>query len=142
MEDLATFIPEPRRITVAGQEFAILPLKMRQLTAFAKAVTPLMPLLMELRYADIVVNHPDEARAAVAVATGASPEFLDDLYPDDFMALAGAVFEVNLDFFARRVLPTVRRNAGLVRQAMAVSAGEPALPTSPAADTGLPTASI
>lgn len=138
---LETFVPVARDITVGGQSFAILPLKMRQLPGFYHAVQPFVPLLMELRYAEIIMDHAAGARDAVSIATGATAAFLDGLYPDEFLELAGAVFEANLDFFARRVLPKVRASAALVRALVAASPGAHASPISPAGATASPPAS-
>ena len=69
----------------------------------------------------------------------ASAEALGELYPDQFFDLCKAVFEVNLDFFGRRLLPmvreamvTARRNGGLSSQpsSAAGSAAGSALPLS------------
>lgn len=117
---LETFFPAPR--VVHG--VTIQPVRMRQLPAFARAIQPIWGLLMAEAWWQIATDHYDEAVTAVLAATdGASAADIGELYPDQFFDLCKAVFEVNLDFFGRRLLPMVReamvaprRNGGLSSQ--------------------------
>ena len=101
------FPPESRRLTVAGRDFAISPVRMGKLAAFSKAAMPIAGLVLTGRYVEAITDHWDSARAAVAVATGAEPEWLDELEPTDFLRLVQAVVEVNGDFFVQRLTPLI-----------------------------------
>lgn len=142
MNDLETFAPVPRRETVAGRDFDILPLRMRQIPAFAKAVTQLMPYVLAGDLLEVVTEHAETASEAVAIGTGAERDFIDELFPDDFLRLAMAVFEVNMDFFARRVLPESAATMARIRATLkGAPTGEPSSPGSSDTDTASVTAS-
>lgn len=119
MDGLETFFPEPRQL----HGVMILPVRMRQLPRFARAVTPIWDLVMREAWWEIATERYDEAVAAVVAATeGTSAEQLGELFPDQFFEVAQTVFEVNLDFFGRRLLPMVRE---------AVARHRPGAPSSP-----------
>lgn len=86
-----------------------------------------------------ILDNADRLIEAVAHGSGMASKQVADLMPDDFVALAGAVFTVNADFFVRRLLPTVEKVAGGAASALSMSAtngkyGPTLLPTlSPAA---------
>lgn len=127
MSDLETFYPEPR--VVHG--VTILPVRMRQLPGFARAIQPIWALLMAEAWWQIATDHYDEAVAAVLAATeGSTAEALGALYPDQFFEVSKAVFEVNLDFFGRRLLP-------MVREALAAAGRNGALSLRPSSGEGL-----
>lgn len=136
-DELAALAPQPRRVSLAGRDFDLLPLRMRQLPAFARHVEPVLPLLMGGRYIQLITDHSEAMLEAVAIATGADRTWLDDLYPDQFVELLTPVVEVNADFFGRRILPAVIGASVAIRQtlAMATSAGRPSSPGSSDADT-------
>lgn len=138
---LETFAPVPKTITVAGRHVEITPLRMYQLPRFAKGVQPVYPYLLSKQFAEALALNSEGLMDAVTVATGLPADWVSNLYPDDFATLAGTVFEVNADFFARRVLPATRAAAGQLTTAIAAILGAPASPGSPAVDTGSPTSS-
>jgi hypothetical protein len=135
MSDLASLTPQAKRITVAGREFALLPIKMGQLAAFSAAVMPIAPFVLSGRIMEAATDHYAAMQAALAIAAKAEPEWLDDLSPEDFLELVAAVVEVNGDFFARRLTPII-----LVMQARIQAAvdriGAQSSPT--LAETGMP----
>lgn len=136
---LDALIPEPRRVALRGLSVEFLPLKMRQVPGFLRAIAPIMSLVQEERYADAVTENYAAVREAACIAAGVDGAVIDDLYPDDFITLVGAVMEVNLDFFVRRVLPLVQ---GQARVAMITAlAGVKHLPGLSGADTASPNAS-
>lgn len=53
----------------------------------------------------LLVDHADALRAIVAIATEEPDAFIGNLPLDQFGILSTAVFEVNRDFFVRRVGP-------------------------------------
>ncbi|WP_054006443.1 hypothetical protein, partial [Cypionkella psychrotolerans] len=104
-DDLAAFFPEIRRETIAGKTLPIPNLKVRQLSAFGKASEPFMPLVVAADYMSVLTHHTEAACQAVSIVTGADVAWLMDLDPDEMLRLISAVYEVNFDFFARRLLP-------------------------------------
>lgn len=106
MDDLAVFTPEPRIVTVRGLDpITILPVKVRNLSAFSKAVFAILPYVEVQDWIGAATHATEATIAAVAIGSGVDAERIGDLYPDDLLALAATVFEVNLDFFARQILP-------------------------------------
>ena len=138
--DLATFFPEPRTETIAGVTLTIPNLKVRQLAPFGKAADPFMPLILTGDYLAAVTHHTDAVCAAVSMVTGAEPEWLGNLDPDEMMQLVAAVFEVNLDFFAQRLLPQKAALQARMVELLSRLVGEQASLGSSATDTALPNA--
>ena len=129
-------IPSSRMVRVAGCEVEVGVLRMRQLPAFSRAIARPFPLIVAGDYLAVIVEFADDVVAAVSIATGKEAKFLNDLLPHEFLELAKAVFEVNLDFFARAVLPAARDTMAAIRQAMTHSTLPP---DSSAADTATAT---
>lgn len=101
---LETFVPMTRVI----HGVAVTPLRLRQVPGFAAAVAPIWDLVLAEDWWRIAVDHPEAVLATIQAATDADPEALADWQLDAIFELASAVFEVNLDFFARRLLPMAR----------------------------------
>jgi hypothetical protein len=121
IEELATVIGEEfaDTVNIGGETpLQIRPLKMRQLPAFARALQPALPKLAPL-FADedngmeisdlvgVVGDHGDDLMDAVAIGASLDKDVIDDMDPDVFLELALVVLEVNMDFFAKRLLPKV-----------------------------------
>jgi len=107
-DDLEVFVPVPRKLTVKGVKFSITPLPVRKIPAFAKAVRPVAPWIMQGDLTSALFHNQTAMFEAIAVATDVDVGWIGDLHGADFMKLAGAVFEVNADFFVRHVLPLAR----------------------------------
>lgn len=151
--DLDIFAPVAFIVSAGGRELAILPLKLKQIGPFAKAVTLVAPYLLADQMLLAVQHQYENLRDAVAIGTGTEPAWLDELYPDAFIALAAAVVEVNADFFARRVLPAIRTASEAVTRAIGAAkaategrteppTGQQLSPGSDSVDTGSPPALI
>jgi hypothetical protein len=129
MTALDILVPPARRVTVGGREIDIEPLRMRHLPAFARAVAAPWPLIVAGEYLAVVVEHAESAYAAIGIASQTDRAFLEDLRPDEFLSLAAAVFEVNMDFFARAVLPAAAAlGQGLTKTMTSASSPDSSLP--------------
>ena len=105
----------------------IRPLKVRQLPAFARALQPALPVLAPLFAADddvaamdvvaLLGSLGDDLIDAVAIGAALDRDAIEELEIDKFLELAMAVLQVNLDFFIRRLLPTVGRQVQKLTQA-------------------------
>ena len=105
MNTLEKIAPIPLKVDVAGERLCILPIKTRELPGMMKAIAP---ILGEIQGGDILgalSANADSLVAAVAIGSRKDRAWVDDLDLDDLVALAGAVLEVNADFFVHRVLP-------------------------------------
>ena len=137
-DELGAFFPEIRTETIAGKALSIPNLKVRQLSAFAKVSEPYMPLVVTADYMAVLTHHTEAACQAVSIVTGADVAWLMDLDPDDMLRLISAVYEVNFDFFARRLLPA-RAAAGERLMALMINlVGEKPSPGLSDADTVSP----
>jgi len=134
---LAAFVPLERRVTLASGVVTVRPLTLRQLPAFARAVQTILPFLLAGQVIAALTEDAAALIAAVAAATGIAPEAMPE-DPAEFVDLAGAVVEVNVDFFARRLLPADRAAGAAIRAATGTGAGGTGAATAPAGDLSLP----
>lgn len=106
--DPETDAPIPRTVRVAPMTFDIC-------AELAAAVRPIVedigPTIEMAQLPQIMADHAKSVRAIVATATQQPPEYIGSLPLDQVAILATAVFEVNFDFFVRRVGPTFRKLA-------------------------------
>jgi hypothetical protein len=101
--------PTPRRVQVGGASIEVLPLRVRELPAFARAVGPLAPLLARGEVVAALTEHAEGLIEATAIGARVEREWLVDQELDVLVELAAAVVEANLDFFAQRIAPRLRR---------------------------------
>lgn len=107
MSDLDKLIPQPVELSVAGETLVVKPLKVGQMPAFLRAISPVMQFLAtpEIDWLALFGERGDELLSAIAIAVGKPRQWVDDLGPDDAVLLAAKVIEVNADFFTRTVMP-------------------------------------
>ena len=107
MNDLEKLIPQAVELTVGGETLAIKPLKVGQMPAFLRAISPVMQHLMraEIDWLTLLGEQGDDLLAAIAIAVAKPRQWVDDLAADEAILLAAKVIEVNADFFTRTVLP-------------------------------------
>lgn len=111
---LADFVPLERRVSLRAGALTVRPLTLRQLPGFARAVQPVLPWLLAGQIVAALTEDGDAVIAAIAAATGLAPQDMPE-DPAEFVALAGAVIEVNVDFFTRRLLPADRAAGAAIR---------------------------
>lgn len=127
--------PSPRIVTIRREEIGILPLRMRQMSAFSKASGPVFGQILSGDWKSAIDENEEAMRRAIAVAIERPEAWVWDLYQHEFMELTIAVLEVNLDFFVRRVLPSLVK-IRMLAQAMAMTQGSAmSLPSLSASDT-------
>ncbi len=107
MSDLETLIPQATELLVNGEQVAILPLKVGQMPAFLRAISPVMQQLTasDIDWLALLGEHGEALLSAIAIAVGKSRAWVDDLAADEAIVLAAKVIEVNADFFTRQVIP-------------------------------------
>ncbi|MBL0143856.1 MAG: hypothetical protein IPP91_17565 [Betaproteobacteria bacterium] len=107
MSDLDTLVPPNIKLIVAGEAIAIKPLKVGQMPAFLRAVTPVMQSLNrpDIDWLALFGERGDDLLSAIAIAVGKPRDWVDDLAGDEAILLAAKVIEVNADFFTRTVIP-------------------------------------
>lgn len=121
MSDLETLIPQGVELVIDGELLAIKPLKVGQMPAFLRAITPVMQQIGGdgIDWLALFGEHGDDLLTAVSIAVGKPRAWVDELAADEAILLAAKVIEVNADFFTRTVMP---RLDGLIVQTSAVAA--------------------
>ena len=133
MTDLEKLIPQALELAMNGETLAIKPLKVGQMPAFLRAISPVMQHLSrtEIDWLTLFGERGDDLLSAIAIAVGKPRQWVDDLAADEAILLAAKVIEVNADFFTRTVMPKLD---GLFTQAKNLAAVPP---TPTGAESGL-----
>ena len=121
MSDLETLIPQAVELVIDGEPLAIKPLKVGQMPAFLRAITPVMQQIGGdgIDWLALFGERGDDLLSAVSIAVGKPRAWVDELAADEAILLAAKVIEVNADFFTRTVLP---RLDGLIARTGATAA--------------------
>ncbi|MBO0942446.1 hypothetical protein J1N44_12225 [Acidovorax temperans] len=126
MSDLDKLVPQAVEISLAGDVVAIKPLKIGQMPAFLRAITPVMQQLggNGIDWLALFGEHGDDLLTAVSIAIGKPRAWVDALDADEAILVAAKVIEVNADFFTRTVMPRLNEQmGGLFEQASTATAG-------------------
>ena len=107
MSDLDKLVPQACEVTLAGETVSVKPLKVGQMPAFLRAITPVMQQISGdgIDWLALFGERGDDLLTAVSIAVGKPREWVDDLAADEAIVLAAKVIEVNADFFTRTVMP-------------------------------------
>ena len=107
MSDLETLIPQSIELVIDGEQLAIKPLKVGQMPAFLRAITPVMQQIGGdgIDWLALFGERGDDLLTAVSIAVGKPRAWVDELAADEAILLAAKVIEVNADFFTRTVIP-------------------------------------
>ena len=121
MSDLEKLVPQAFEITLAGETVSVKPMKVGQMPAFLRAITPVMQQIGGdgIDWLALFGERGDDLLAAVSIAVGKPRAWVDDLAADEAIVLTAKVIEVNADFFTRTVMP---RLDGLIASTSAVAA--------------------
>ena len=111
-DTLASLPPVPSSIVIGGESIDLSPLKVGEVPAFVRAVQPVAASLSASPdWLALLAEHGEAVIEAVAIASRRPTDWVTGLELDDAVRLAEAVFEVNADFFIRRVLPSLTEAA-------------------------------
>lgn len=106
--DFQTFPPVPQVVTVAGTALELTPIRLGELPRILAAVRPIAAdLSTEPDWLDLLGRHGEAVLELLALATRRDRAWIEGLALDEAVTLAAAVFEVNADFFVRRVAPSI-----------------------------------
>jgi hypothetical protein len=118
-EMFAALPPVPALVEIAGEHIELTPLKVGEVPAFARAVQPIAASLSASPdWLAILAEHGEAVIAAIAIATRRPIDWVAGLDLDEAVRMAEAVFEVNADFFIRRLLPSVTQAAARIGQTL------------------------
>jgi len=125
MSDLETLIPQAVELVIDGEPLAIKPLKVGQMPAFLRAITPVMQQIGGdgIDWLTLFGERGDELLTAVSIAIGKPRAWVDELAADEAILLAAKVIDVNADFFTRTVMPRLNGEmGGLIARTSAAAA--------------------
>lgn len=125
MSDLETLIPQAVELVIDGEPLAIKPLKVGQMPAFLRAITPVMQQIGGdgIDWLALFGERGDDLLTAVSIAVGKPRAWVDALDADQAILLAAKVIEVNADFFTRTVMPRLNGEmGGLIARTSAAAA--------------------
>lgn len=125
MEDLDVIEPSAQRsVSYRGQVLRITPLEVGQYPRFTRAMRPILEAVAQEmssedaggqevlvnagRVFDWIEQHGERLFQGLAIAARCEQSLIEAGTPDELIELTVAVLAVNLDFFARRLLPRVR----------------------------------
>jgi hypothetical protein len=133
-DTLAALPPAPTSIVIGGERFDLTPIKVGEVPAFARAVQPVAASLSASPdWLALLAEHGEAVIEALAIASRRPTAWVTGLELDDAVRLAQAVFEVNADFFIRRVLPSVTEAAARIGARMPgpMSSSDSSVPGTP-----------
>lgn len=117
-DDLSVIEPIAAKVPFMGTEYDITPLKVGQLPKFARAIKGIgAEGLASLETGDIasifelIAEHGEQIIEAVSIASRIDRAKIEEADSDELILLVSAVMRVNADFFARRLLPTIKAQA-------------------------------
>lgn len=123
----AALPPVPESLVIGGETLDIMPLKVGELPAFARAVRPLAGRLgPDPDWLRLLSDDGESVILALAIACRRPPEWVAGLALDDAIRLAEAVFGANADFFIRRVLPAITQLSTRIGQTTPGATSSPA----------------
>jgi hypothetical protein len=120
MSDLiSTDVPEMIVTTRVG-EFTVTPVRMGQFKAFSAVAAPVVGDVTDYMdgagdLVELIDKHESSLFTMTTICSGLTQDQYQQMMPDDYVELVGAVVEINTDFFVRNLLPKV---AGRVQSIM------------------------
>lgn len=119
MSQLDVLYPTGKDVDAGGETITIKPIKFGQLPQASRLIAPISKQIAAAFRADdsrtvidtaalfveLLATSGDALLAALGFFIGKPREWFDGIENDEGLALLNAVFEVNADFFSRRVLP-------------------------------------
>jgi len=113
----AVLPPVPVFVEIAGERIDLTPVKVGEVPAFARAVQPIAASLSASPdWLALLADHGEAVIEAIAIASRRPVDWVAGLDLDEAVQLAESVFEVNADFFIRRLLPRVTQAAARIGQ--------------------------
>lgn len=122
-------------IATRGGEFVASPVRMGKLAAFTAAAMPMIGDILAVMDGDVspttLLQHEKPLFEMVSICTGLNQDQYDDFLPDDYLALVGAVVEVNADFFVQKLLPTLSSRIDSIKSKVATAMEKATIGTMP-----------
>jgi hypothetical protein len=118
MSDLSVWTPVTHEVSMGGVTFTVAPLKAKAFADMQQAAKLLTPFLTEARFHEIAVEGYGAMAKVVAIGTGQPLEWIHTQDSDQVLDLLGLVFETNMDFSRRRMVPALEKLSLSLRQSL------------------------
>jgi hypothetical protein len=107
--DADVMVPPIREVTVAGERLVIPKIKVKHVTAVIKLVKPFIGRLESTKVdvVSLIENNLEDLTNLLALLLNWDKAKVENLDMDEMVELTAAVLEVNFDFFAQKVLPSL-----------------------------------
>lgn len=124
-QELSLLLPTGKEISIAGANLTIKPFKFGELPKVFKAIEPITGKLGALlsgkpdvsAIASLLGGGGDSIIDLMVIGSKQSREWIEGLEMDEGVEVLTTIFEVNADFFTRKVLPLINAkmeaNSGL-----------------------------
>ena len=121
MNDLDILQPEPLIVNIGSESIEILPLKFGQFGAFTRTVQPMITdinvtfatdkpdSVFAIDLATLLSKHSEALIKAVSISIEKPLKWVEALDMAEAIKLIQAVLEVNMDFFAQSLVPTLNQ---------------------------------
>lgn len=109
MSELDTLLNVPTEIEVGGETLELAPMRFGQLAQAMKIVGSLAGKLAagSVDLFELLAEESDRLMNLAALLTGKPREWVEQLPADEAVTLLAGLYQVNADFFARRVGPAL-----------------------------------
>ena len=123
IDQLEILEPQAKAVEYRGERLEIQPLTIGMLPKFVRLARPVIDALLEADLAqspagaevdlllEVIGDHGEAVIAAAALVTAKPQAWIEAGDPAEFVELATAIFEVNRDFFIRKLAPLLAGRA-------------------------------
>lgn len=108
--DAEVMIPVPKVVKISGEDVPIPKIKVKHVTSVLKLIRPFVGKLEETSKMDVlslVEENMPEVVSLLALLLSWPKDKVENLDLDEMVELTAGVLEVNFDFFAQKVLPSL-----------------------------------
>ncbi len=104
---MEVLFPEGKVVVVGGESFIIKPFTFGQIPKVVGAVKKIAGMFQgeQVNVLDVIEQGGEDVLALVSMVTGKPRAWFDSVPADEGIALVTAIYEVNADFFAKKVAP-------------------------------------
>lgn len=106
--ELEKIFCDKKSLVINGENIEISPLYLGEFPLMFKAIKPFVDKIgADPDWISLMVDHGEDLLEALSIASRRPREWVNNLELDNAMMLASLIFEVNADFFIRRVVPSI-----------------------------------
>lgn len=114
--EIDKLIPVSNTLTIGDKTIEVKTMKVKQLSQVLKAVRPFIGAFTDkenpVDIMSLLIANTDDVVSLISILTGESTEWVEELEIDSLVEVFSKLVEVNLDFFTRRVFPSLSQAMG------------------------------